>query len=92
MDGKFIQFFEQTIKPLMVESGAPPIAWFQAETAENNFPKLPVRTGENIFVWFARFPVRMHMRTSRNIWRSRKAWTQKVQPELSDLLDSLRNN
>jgi len=26
------------------------------ENSENTFPALPVRTGENVFVWFSTFP------------------------------------
>jgi quinol monooxygenase YgiN len=33
----------------------PPLASFTTEYAENTFPALPVRTGEHVFVWFARF-------------------------------------
>jgi hypothetical protein len=32
-----------------------PLARLQTEHAENTFPALPVRTGEDVFVWFARF-------------------------------------
>jgi hypothetical protein len=32
-----------------------PIARLETEPAENTFPRLPVRTGENVLVWFARF-------------------------------------
>lgn len=31
-----------------------PIASFETEPAENTFPALPVRTGEDVFVWFSR--------------------------------------
>lgn len=33
-----------------------PLASFETEPAENNFPALPVRTGEDVFVWFSRSP------------------------------------
>jgi len=33
----------------------PPLAAFTTEYAENTFPGLPVRAGEHVFVWFARF-------------------------------------
>ncbi len=29
---------------------------FVTENSENTFPALPVRTGENVFVWFSTFP------------------------------------
>lgn len=36
------------------EQLADPIASFETEPAENTFPALPVRTGEDVFVWFSR--------------------------------------
>jgi hypothetical protein len=36
------------------ERVADPLASFEAEPAENTFPALPVRTGDNVFVWFSR--------------------------------------
>ena len=47
--------FEAEVKPRLDKAGAPPIAWFTPETAANNFPRLPVREGERLLVWFARF-------------------------------------
>jgi hypothetical protein len=36
-------------------AGAPPVAELKTLVARNNFPKLPIREGENAFVWFAAF-------------------------------------
>jgi quinol monooxygenase YgiN len=55
VDGVFVQFFEKTVKPAVVGSGATVLAYFVTEHSENTFPALPVREGENVFVWFARF-------------------------------------
>jgi NIPSNAP len=35
-------------------SVADPLALLETEPAENTFPALPVRTGEDVFVWFSR--------------------------------------
>jgi hypothetical protein len=43
------------VKPAVIGSGATVLAYFVTEQTENTFPALPVREGENIFVWFARF-------------------------------------
>ena len=51
----FVEFFEQTLKPFIAEAGASVIAYFASEQSENTFPALPVREGENVFVWFSRF-------------------------------------
>lgn len=51
----FVEFFESTIKPVTAAAGATTLAYFVSEQSENTFPALPVREGENVFVWFARF-------------------------------------
>lgn len=56
VDDEFVRFFERRVRPVMIETGAPPVACFRTEPAENNFPRLPVRDGVNVFVWFAAFP------------------------------------
>jgi hypothetical protein len=51
----FINFFEHTLKPMATSLGATITAYFVTETSENTFPALPVREGENVFVWFSTF-------------------------------------
>jgi hypothetical protein len=51
----FINFFEQTLKPVATRLGATISAYFVTENSENTFPALPVRAGENVFVWFSTF-------------------------------------
>lgn len=55
VDSGFVQFFDKTVKPTVIGSGATVLACFVTEHSENTFPALPVREGENVFVWFARF-------------------------------------
>jgi hypothetical protein len=55
-DEAFADRFDRDIRPALAEAGATPLACLQTEYAENNFPALPVRTGEHVFVWLARFP------------------------------------
>jgi hypothetical protein len=52
----FINFFEHTLRPVAASLGATISAYFVMENSENTFPALPVRAGENVFVWFATFP------------------------------------
>ena len=51
----FINFFENTLKPLVTRLGATVSAYFVTENSENTFPALPVRAGENVFVWLSTF-------------------------------------
>ena len=52
----FIHFFEHTLRPVTESLGATISASFVTENSENTFPALPVRAGENVFVWFSTFP------------------------------------
>ena len=52
----FINFFEHTLRPVAGSLGATISACFVTENSENTFPALPVRAGENVFVWFSTFP------------------------------------
>ena len=52
----FINFFERTLRPVAASLGATICACFVTENSENTFPALPVRAGENVFVWFSTFP------------------------------------
>lgn len=47
--------FETQVKPQITAAGVTPLAWFVRETQPNNFPRLPVREGEHVLIWFARF-------------------------------------
>jgi len=55
VDAGFVQSFEKTMKSALIGSGATVLAYFVTEHSENTFPALPVREGENVFLWFARF-------------------------------------
>jgi hypothetical protein len=55
VDAAFVRFFEKTVKPAVIGSGATVLAYFMTEHSENTFPALPVREGENVFVWLAHF-------------------------------------
>jgi hypothetical protein len=55
VDDDFLHFFERVLKPLLTENGAAVLAYFVTENSVNNFPALPIREGENVFAWFARF-------------------------------------
>lgn len=44
--------FERRLRPALTAAGSPPLAVHRTEHAENTFPALPVRTGEEVFLWF----------------------------------------
>jgi hypothetical protein len=50
----FAAFFQTKMRPLLEAAGLPVVAAFVPERAPNNFPQLPIREGEKLFVWFTR--------------------------------------
>lgn len=54
-DADFVDYFERTAKPVLANAGASIVAYFVTESSANNFPALPVREGEHVFVWFSLF-------------------------------------
>lgn len=50
----FASFFETRMRPVLEAAGMPVLGAFVPETQTNNFPRLPVRQGEKVFVWFTR--------------------------------------
>lgn len=84
----FGDFFERTVAPRLVASGARPVAVFETEPSPNTFPRLPVREGEHAFVWFARFAdVAEYERHAEALERDRR-WTAEVLPALERRLAS----
>ncbi|MFJ8669216.1 NIPSNAP family protein [Streptomyces sp. NPDC093600] len=54
-DAAFVEFFERRVPSVLAEAGGELLAYLRSEHAPNTFPALPVRTGEEVFVFFARF-------------------------------------
>jgi hypothetical protein len=53
--GEALPAFERQVKPGLERAGITVSAWFIPEPLPNNFPRLPVRAGEKVLVWFAGF-------------------------------------
>jgi hypothetical protein len=51
----FGAMFDRPLRHRAEAAGARTLAAYFTSTEENNFPRLPVRTGEHIFVWVAQF-------------------------------------
>jgi hypothetical protein len=50
----FTQFFTEKLKPELTAAGVPVLGGYITESTPNNFPALPVRQHEKVFVWFTR--------------------------------------
>lgn len=87
-DEAFVDFFDRQVSPVMVETGAAPLACLQTEHAENTYPALPVRTGENVFVWFSRFADPTHLSDHLQRLARSHRWQDEVLPALLAMLAS----
>jgi quinol monooxygenase YgiN len=47
--------FEGEVRPALEAAGAAVLGWMVTEAAENTFPRLPVREGEQVLAWIGRF-------------------------------------
>jgi hypothetical protein len=54
----FVRWFDDHLRPLFARSGATILAELVSDHSENTFPRLPVREGEDLFLWIARFDSR----------------------------------
>lgn len=78
-----VEFFEQRVRPVLAETGGEPLAYLRSEHAPNTFPALPVRTGEEIFVWFTRFDDTDRMEDHIARLESSRSWRKDVLPAAS---------
>jgi hypothetical protein len=88
VDAAFVRFFEAEIAPVLAATGAQPIARLETESSENTFPRLPVRAGEHVFVWFARFANDAAVRAHEENLSSSPHWTKHLLPALEQRLKS----
>lgn len=51
----FAARFEDEVRPTLEAAGAAVLGWMVTEAAENSFPRLPVREGEQVLAWIGRF-------------------------------------
>lgn len=86
--GQLAEFFERRVVPVLAEAEVRPLAWYETEPAENTFPGLPVRTGEDVFVWFAAFPSADAYGERTELLTRNAAWTNEVLPDLRTRLSA----
>lgn len=52
---EIVSYFEDRIAPSITGFNGSVLAYFVTDASENNFPRLPLREGVSVFVWFAGF-------------------------------------
>jgi hypothetical protein len=80
----FSAFFLNEVRPQLANAGLPVLGAYLPEEAPNNFPRLPVRTGEKVFVWFtaAQDAAEFDHRIQR--LHQTASWRTGVAPRLAD--------
>jgi hypothetical protein len=78
----FVSYFENTMHPELMESDILLLAYFVTEDSLNTFPQLPVREGENVFVWFAGFRDQEAYKSHLAKLRESKRWNSEIEPYL----------
>ena len=86
VDVDFSDFFRRSLEPALTEAGAACLASFVTEPSENDFPALPVREGENVFVWLSSFRDRRAYDRHRATLASAPTWPA-LEAELQRRLD-----
>ncbi len=82
VDPRFVEFFENTMTSLLFSAGATLLGHFVTESAENTYPELPVRTGENVFVWFASFTDEAAYASAHSALTGSQEWITSIVPAL----------
>ncbi|GAB3387523.1 NIPSNAP family protein [Lysobacter fragariae] len=72
----FAARFDRELAPLLRQHGADVLARYFTDASENTFPRLPVREGERVFVWLARFDDVAALDAHRLALRGSAAWRQ----------------
>jgi hypothetical protein len=82
----FTEFFERSLVPRLTATGARPIVVLETEPAVNTFPALPVRAGEKIVVWFARYADLAEYDRHVATLTADRVWANEIRPALDDRL------
>jgi len=78
----FINYFENTIHPELMEADISVLAYFVTEDSPNTYPQLPVRESEYVFVWFAGFEDQDAYESHLAKLEESKLWSHEILPFL----------
>lgn len=82
----FVDFFENSVIPMLREAGATLLGYFVTESQENTFPALPVREDEHVFVWFSSFASEAAYTVYRSTLAENREWSTNLLPALRERL------
>jgi hypothetical protein len=91
---QFAEFFDRTVLPHLNISGVHPLATLAQNEVPNNFPRLPVREHDRVFLWIARWPSEADHDSFSTQLRAWSGWRDKapeaVLPALARKPEQLR--
>lgn len=79
---RFAAFFETSMRPLLRDAGEDPFVALATEPAANNFPRLPVRAREKVFVWIARHASAAALERSDALFAHASGWRDAAPEQL----------
>jgi hypothetical protein len=78
----FVSFFEGVISPVLEFAGANMLASFVTEHSANNFPRLPLREGENHFISFSGYRDLAAYHAYMSALGRNQQWRSEISPAL----------
>ncbi len=81
-EDKFAAFFVAEALPILERAGARVDAVLTTERSVNGFPRLPVREGETVFVWFEMHEDEHSLSRHQERLRKDVRWTREVFPHM----------
>jgi NIPSNAP len=82
----FSTLFERSLRARAEAAGATTLAAYMTSTQPNNFPRLPIRVGEHIYVWLARFKSAEAYAAYQARLEADKQWSRKLWPAAHEQL------
>jgi hypothetical protein len=76
----FTEVFDRSIRQSFERAGARTVAEYVTSAQVNNFPRLPIRVGEHIFLWLARFASAKEFENYRTQIAQDREWQRGVWP------------
>jgi hypothetical protein len=85
-DAAFLGFIHDAVTPIVVDAGASLLSSFVTEHSPNNFPRLPLRENENVFISFAGFGSLTAYHQYMTALGRNSIWRDEVAPALMERL------
>ena len=86
MLASFGALFERSLRARMEAAGGTTVAAYMTSAQPNNFPRLPIRMGEHIYIWVARFKDTQAYAAYQKRLEADRRWSHTLWPAARDQL------